>query len=156
MMLFFGPTVQAQDPVCAGMKAPDFEGVTVDGRPYRLYDSEAERIIVCFWAVDCDYCHNFLKALRKHVDLKNDYELVTFALADNSRQVKRKTRCLGVPGWHFFDEAGWDSHPFVDYDVTSTPTVFLIDKEKKIICQAFDWEDFETPIKSPADGQNTN
>ncbi len=124
-------------------KAYDFEGVTVDGRPYRLFDSQAERIIVCFWSVDCSYCHDFLRMLRKHVDLNNDYELVTFALADNPKQVRRKAKRMRLTGWHFFDEAGWDSQPFLDYDVNTTPTIFLLDKEKNIVGIAYDWEEFE-------------
>lgn len=146
-MMFAVTTVSAQYLHQPGDKARDFEGVTVDGRSYRLYDSQAERIIVCFWAVDCDHCHDFLKQLRRHVDLKHDYELVTFALADDARQVRRKARCMRLRGWHFFDPAGWDSQPFIDYDVTSTPTVILIDKDKNIVGEAYDWDEFETLIK---------
>ena len=94
-------------------------------------------------SVDCGYCHDFLKALRRQVDLKNEVELVTFALADSPRQVKRKTWWMRLPGWHFYDEAGWDSPPFLDYDVTSTPTIVLIDKDKSIVGIAYDWEEFE-------------
>ena len=128
--------------------AHDFEGVTVDGRPYRLYDSPAERIIVCFWSVDCDYCHDFLKMLRRKVDLKNDYELVSFALADSPKQVRKKSKRMRLVGWHFYDEAGWDSPPFLDYDVTTTPTVVLIDKDKHIVGMAYDWEEFEELINT--------
>ena len=143
LMMVAATNLQAQYYHQPGDKAHDFEGVTVDGRPYHLYDSQAERIIVCFWAVDCDHCHDFLKSLRRHVDLKHDYELVTFALADDAKQVRKKTRCMRLHGWHLFDEAGWDSQPFLDYDVTITPTVILIDKEKNIVGEAFDWEEFE-------------
>ena len=146
-MMFAVTTVSAQYLHQPGDKVRDFEGVTVDGRSYRLYDSQAECIIVCFWAVDCDHCHDFLKQLRRHVDLKHDYELVTFALADDARQVRRKARCMRIRGWHFFDPAGWDSQPFIDYDVTSTPTVILIDKDKNIVGEAYDWDEFETLIQ---------
>lgn len=129
-----------------GDKAPDFKGVTVDGKSYHLYDSQAEKVIVCFWSVDCDHCHDFLKALRRHVDLKHDFELVTFALADDAKQVRRKARCLRIHGYHFFDPAGWDSEPFLDYDVNMTPTAVLIDKDKNIIGEAFEWEEFEELI----------
>jgi thioredoxin-related protein len=146
LLLLVAKGLSAQFVYDKEMKAPDFEGVTVDGRHYRLYDSQAERVIVCFWAVDCDYCHDFLKALRRNVDLKHDYELVSFALADSPRQVCRKTRRWRLTGWHFFDEAGWDSQPFLDYDVTSTPTVVLIDKDKSIVGIAYDWDEFEELI----------
>lgn len=141
-MLFAAMTSMAQFLHQPGDKAPDFEGVTVDGKPYHLYESQAERIIVCFWSVDCDHCHEFLKELRRNVDLKHDYELVTFALADDAKQVRKKARCLRLRGWHFFDPGGWNSQPFLDYDVNITPTVVLIDKEKNIIGEAFDWEEF--------------
>ena len=152
-MMCFVTTLSAQYLHQPGDKALDFEGVTVDGRAYHLYESQAEYIIVCFWAVDCDYCHDFLKALRRHVDLKHDYELVTFALADSPRQVRKKARRMRLTGWHFYDEARWDSQPFLDYDVTSTPTVILIDKDKNIIGEAFDWEEFDELKRKTTDKQ---
>lgn len=147
MMLWFATLSQAQYLHQPGDKALDFEGVTVDGKPYQLYDSQAEWIIVCFWSVDCDYCHDFLRQLRRHVDLKNDYELVTFALADDPAQVRKQTRRMRLKGWHFYDVAGWDSAPFLDYDVNITPTIFLIDQEKTIVGEAYDWEELEGLIK---------
>ena len=76
MVLLVTKFLPAQYLNSAEVKAHDFEGVTIDGRSYRLYDSQAERIIVCFWSVDCDYCHDFLKKLRRRTNLKHDYELV--------------------------------------------------------------------------------
>lgn len=146
MTLFVAMTMPAQYLHPSGDKARDFEGVTVDGRQYHLYDSQAEWIIICFWSVDCDHCHDFLMSLRRNFDLKHDYELVTFALADSSKQVKRKTRCMRIRGWHFFDPAGWDSQPFMDYDVNITPTVILIDKDKNIVGEAYDFDEFELLI----------
>lgn len=142
-LLLVSTGLSAQFVYDKALKAPDFKGVTVDGRPYRLHESQAERIVVCFWSVDCGYCHDFLKELRRHVDLKNEVELVTFALADSPRQVRRKTCWMRLPGWHFYDAAGWDSAPFIDYDVTSTPTIVLIDKDKSIVGIAYDWDEFE-------------
>lgn len=146
LMLLVAKALPAQYRYDTVVMAHDFEGVTVDGRPYHLYDSPAERIIVCFWSVDCDYCHDFLRALRRHTDLKNDYELVTFALADSPKQVRKKARRMRLHGWHFHDVAGWDAQPFLDYDVTTTPTIVLIDKDKHLVGMAYDWEEFEELI----------
>lgn len=147
MTMLVATTLPAQYLHQSGDKAIDFEGVTVDGRPYHLYESQAERIIVCFWSVDCDYCHDFLKQLRRHVDLKNDYELVTFALADDPKQVQKQVRRRRLHGWHFFDEKGWDSAPFLDYDVNITPTIVLVDKDKNVVGEAYDWDEFKELIK---------
>ena len=75
--------------VRVGAKAPDFKGVTVDGKTYGLYDSKAPHTIVFFWSTDCEYCHDFLVQIRKNLDLKSDFEMVTFALADDEEEVKR-------------------------------------------------------------------
>ena len=127
--------VEPYQKVRVGAKAPDIEGVTIDGKPYRLYDSQAQRILVVFWSVDCEYCHDFLKQIRKRLDLKHDYELVTIALAENQKEVECEVRKLKIPGYHFFDEARWEGKAFLDYHVSSTPTAFLLDRDKMILAK---------------------
>lgn len=129
--------------VKVGAKAPDIQMVSLDGNPYHLYDSEAERIIVFFWAVDCEYCHDFLVNIRKHLDLDGDFELVTFAVAENEKEVRRELKALRLKGWHCYDEARWEGKAFLDYHVVSTPTVFVLDRDKTILCKPYDWEEME-------------
>ena len=125
--------------VKVGAKAPDFEGVTIDGKSYQLYGSDADHILVVFWSTDCEYCHDFLTEIRRHLNLKSDYELITFALADNQEEVIQSVKKMRLHGFHFYDPLRWESKPFLDYHITSTPTVFLLDKEKNIVCKPYDW-----------------
>ena len=125
--------------VKVGAKAPDYSDVTVDGEAYHLYDSKAERIIVFFWSTDCDYCHDFLVHIRKNLDLKSDFELVTFALAENQDEVVKTVKKMRLPGYHFYDALRWDSKAFLDYHITSTPTVFVLDAKRTIVCKPYDW-----------------
>ena len=127
--------------VKVGAKVPDFSGVTIDGRLYHLYDSKAERIIVVFWSTDCEYCHDFLVQIRKHLDLKSDFELVTFALAEDKNDVTKTVKKMRLPGYHFYDDLRWEGKAFLDFHVTSTPTVFLVDAEKTIVCKPYDWDE---------------
>ena len=133
--------------VKVGAKALDVEGVTVEGTPYHLYASDAEHILVVFWSTDCEYCHEFLRDIRKNLNLKSDYELVTFALADTQEEVVRALKKLRVQGYHFYDALRWESKPFLDYHITSTPTVFLLDKEKNIVCKPYDWYELKLYIE---------
>lgn len=132
--------------VKVGAKAPDFSGVTIDGKSYHLYESTAKNILVVFWSTDCEYCHDFLNAIRKHLDLKSDYELVTFALAENQGDVRSNVQKMRLHGYHFYDSLRWESKPFLDYHVTSTPTVFLLDEEKNIVCKPYDWMELKLYI----------
>ena len=133
--------------VKVGAKAPDFTGVTIDGKPYSLYDSEAQRTLVVFWSTDCEYCHDFLVQMRRHLDLKKDYELVTFALAEDQDEVARAVRKMRLPGYHFYDALRWEGKAFLDYHITSTPTVFVLDENKEIIYKPYDWNDLNHWLK---------
>ena len=134
--------------VKVGAKAPDFMGVGIEGETYQLYRSEAKRILLVFWSTDCEYCHDFLTKIRRHLDLKSDYELVTFALADSQEEVAETVRQMRLPGHHFYDPLRWESKAFLDYHITSTPTVFLLDAEKNIVCKPYDWDELKLYIKS--------
>lgn len=134
--------------VRVGAKAPDVSAVSVDGIDYHLYDSKAKHIIVVFWSTDCEYCHEFLVQIRKHQDLKSDFELVTFALADNNEEVCRSVKKMRLPGYHFYDGLRWDSKAFLDYHVTSTPTVFVLDENKDIVAKPYDWKELKYWLKS--------
>ena len=134
--------------VRVGAKAPDFKGVTVDGKTYGLYDSKALHTIVFFWSTDCEYCHDFLVQIRKHLDLKSDFELVTFALADDEEEVKKAVKKMRLQGYHFYDDLRWDSEAFLDYHITSTPTVLVLDENKTIVCKPYDWQELKYWLKS--------
>jgi peroxiredoxin len=133
--------------VRVGAKAPDYSDVTMDGKPYRLYDSEAKNIIVFFWSTDCEYCHDFLNQIRKKLDLKTDFELITFALADNEQEAKSALKKMRLPGYHFYDDSRWEGKAFMVYHVTSTPTVFVLDENKMIVCKPYDWEELKEWLK---------
>lgn len=134
--------------VRVGAKAPDYFGVTIDGKVYAIYASKAKYTLVVFWSTDCEYCHEFLTQIRKKLDLKSDFELVTFALADNQEEVSREVEKMRLPGYHFYDEKRWDSDAFMDYHITSTPTVFVLDADKTIICKPYDWYELKEWIRN--------
>lgn len=133
--------------VKVGAKAPNVQGLTVDGKPYELYASDASQILIVFWSVDCEYCHDFLVQIRKHLDLRKDYELVTFALADHKEEVVKELKKLRLHGYHFYDDDRWEGKAFLDYHVVSTPTVFLLDREKTIVSKPYNWEEFKQIIE---------
>ena len=134
--------------VRVGAQAPDFKGVSIDGKAYGLYESKARHTIIVFWSSDCEYCHDFLVQIRKHLDLKSDFELVTFALADNAEEVNNAVKKMRLLGYHFYDDLRWDSKAFLDYHITSTPTVFVLDENKTIVCKPYDWQELKYWLKS--------
>lgn len=133
--------------VRVGVMAPDYSGTTIDNRDYSLYGSDAQYVIVVFWSTDCEYCHDFLTQIRRHLDLKSDFELVTFALAGDKEEVAKQVKKMRLTGYHFYDDLRWESKPFLDYHITSTPTVFVLDKSKTIVCKPYDWYELKDWLK---------
>ena len=134
--------------VKVGAKAPGFTGITIDGKAYDLLASHTPYSIVVFWSTDCEYCHDFLVQIRKHLNLESDFELVTFALAENENEVKQTVKKMRLLGYHFYDDLRWDSKAFLDYHITSTPTVFVLDENKTIVCKPYDWQELKYWLKS--------
>lgn len=134
--------------VRVGAIAPDYSGFTIEGMPYRLYESDSKYVIVVFWSTDCEYCHEFLTQIRRHLDLKADFELVTFALAEGQEEVVAAVKKMRLSGYHFYDDLRWESKAFLDYHITSTPTVFLLDNKKNIIAKPYDWSELKRFFKS--------
>ena len=133
--------------VRVGVVAPNYSGTTIDNKDYNIYESDAQHIIVVFWSTDCEYCHDFLTQIRKHLDLKSDFELVTFALADDKEEVARQVKKMRLTGYHFYDDLRWESKAFLDYHITSTPTVFVLDESKTIVCKPYDWYELKDWLK---------
>lgn len=127
--------------VRVGAKAPQIKAVTIKGKEYDLYSSEKEYVIVFFWSTDCPYCHEFLTRIRKKLDLDDEFELLTFAVSDSEDDVESQIKSMKIKGLHFYDEARWDSPVFKDYHVFSTPTVFVLDKDRTIVCKPNDWSE---------------
>jgi thiol-disulfide isomerase/thioredoxin len=134
--------------VRVGAQAPGFKDVTIDGKVYGIYDSKASHTIIVFWSTDCEYCHDFLVQIRRHLNLKSDFELVTFALADDLEEVNKAVKKMRLPGYHFYDKLRWESKAFLDYHITSTPTVFVLNENKTIVCKPYDWKELRYWLKS--------
>lgn len=127
--------------VRVGVKAPNLTGMTIDGRSYDLYVSKAKHIIVFFASSDCEYCHEFLTRIRKKLDLQSDFELVTVFIADNKAEVEDALKKMKLTGYHFYDDLRWDSKAFLDYHVSSTPSVFVLDSQKTIVLKPYNFEE---------------
>ena len=140
--------VEPYQKVRVGAKAPDIISFGIDGTPYHLYESSAQHVIVFFWAADCEYCHDFMMSIRDHLDLDNEYELVTFAIADSKREVRRELRKMRLKGIHCYDEARWEGKAFLDYHVMSTPTAFLLDRDRTIVAKPYDWEELKKIVEN--------
>lgn len=102
---------------------------------FNLYDIKKNRILVVFWESDCVYCFNVLQNLASLYDsLKiHDFEVVAISLDKDPNKFKRSILERGYNWINYCDFKGWFTEAAKRYDVTSTPTMFLLDGKKRII-----------------------
>lgn len=141
-------------PNILGKKAEDMKLVTMDNNIRTLYSVEAKYTIVAFWEPGCGHCKKIIPKLHDiYTNLKweKDWDIEVFAVFT---QVKEHDDWLkfidehGMTDWlNLWDPYGWSG--FRDkYDIYSTPTIYLLDKDKSIIAKRIDVEKIEEFIEN--------
>lgn len=120
-----------------GSKAPDFE--VVPGR-VNLYNLPADYTLLVYWASWCPHCVDEIPKTKKAIeDFQNankEKSLASvFISLDNEEKVwKEFVEKNGLGSYiHLCDFKGWKGGIVKRYNVFATPTMFLLDKDKRII-----------------------
>jgi thiol-disulfide isomerase/thioredoxin len=131
-------------PNLIGKKAENLVMDSFKGIFVSLYDVEKEFTILYFWEPNCGHCKEATPKLKAYYDkVKND-NIEVFAVCTTSDK----------PAWTKYIEEnkitwinGWDpdrnSHFDYYYNVQSTPMVYILDRNKKIIAKKLSVEDIE-------------
>ena len=130
-----------------GNPAPAFTLQDTLGRDYRLYDIDAKYTVLYFYDPDCGHCKKSTPGLYDaYADLQ-------------SKNVEVLAICTTTDGkrWHEFivdNDLDWinladlasKTHFKYYYDVRSTPTVYILDEDKKILLKKIATEDIPSII----------
>lgn len=123
---------------------PNVAFVSLKGERYNLQDLRGKVVLVNFWATDCPGC---VKEMPRLVDTYHRYqsrgvELIAVAMShDRPDYVANFAEKKGLPFPVALDIQGEISRAFGD--VRLTPTLFVIDKQGKIIQRTLGEPDFD-------------
>lgn len=127
-----------------GLKAKDIKMQNLEGEMTSLYDLDASYTLLLFWDYKCGNCK---KRMPKIADLYHKYKdkgFEVFAVCTRSEIDKWKEYIDGkdLPFTHVIDPKN-ATHFRLYYDIYSTPTVYLLDKDKKIVAKRLGEEQFD-------------
>jgi len=142
-----------------GAKAADLEMVDTSGKSASLYSLKADYTIVCFWDPNCGHCKeeiprldSIYKASWKAHDVKM-YGVLSGDTKENLKPAWTKfiddhnlgewTHVYQTKEMEAADNAAQKASYRQLYDVTMTPTLFLLDKEKNIIGKKLTWQQLD-------------
>jgi len=121
-------------PLLIGKQAPNMKMKRRDGTPVELYDLEANYTILYFWQFECGSCKKSTPIMKEFYAKWKGRGVEVFSICTKQGEIDK---C-----WDYIDEqeiGDWlhatDRYQrfYKDYDIRSTPTIFVLDENKKII-----------------------
>lgn len=130
-------------PTLVGRKAPNIKKKRLTGEQFDLHQVKAEYTLLYFWDYDCGHCKTvtptLVKAYENYID--KDVELVTVQINGDPKVWLEKLEEYGIKGIPLFDATRTSG--ISQYDLRSTPRLFILDKDKKILAKQISVDQME-------------
>jgi thiol-disulfide isomerase/thioredoxin len=110
-----------------GKKAPEVLSQDLDGKPVKLSDLRGQVVVLDVWATWCGPCKAMIphqRGLVKRLEGK-PFALVSISVDDNKEKVSAFLKKTPMPWTHWWN--GPRQGLVVDWDVTSYPTIYVLD-----------------------------
>ncbi len=118
-----------------GAEAPDFTGMTNDGKTVKLSDLKGQFVYIDVWATWCGPCRREIPNLEKAYEAYHD-KGIAFMSVSIDKDKKRWEQFLqdnNMVGNQIYTPGGWGAPINKQYNITGIPRFLLVDKEGKII-----------------------
>ncbi|HEY5407840.1 MAG TPA: redoxin domain-containing protein [Ginsengibacter sp.] len=139
-----------------GQQAANLEMVDSSGKPQPLFEVNAPYTIVCFWDPTCGHCRQEVPEMDSmfHAKWQKEGVKIYGVLTDTKEKSKWKEfmNKYNLQSWinvyqtdeqkKIEEDAKRPSYKQL-YDVTQTPTLYLLDKDKRIIAKKLTWQQMD-------------
>ncbi len=137
------------EPILIGKKAPDFACPDTNENWISLYSIRSKYTVLIFWATDCGVCKTEIPKLKAFYDANKklyDFEVYAVDTKSNKNEWKQMIRSMGL-NWINVNGTNSNLDWFNIYDAHSTPAVYVLDKNKKIVLKKVGGESIEDYLK---------
>ncbi len=136
-------------PNLIGVKGHDLVMETYAGTKTSLYDVNKEFTILYFWEPDCGHCQEATPKLKAYYDKAKNNGIEVFTVCTTADRTKwekyiKDNNLTWINGWDPKRVTNFDYY----YNIQSTPTVYILDKNKVIIAKKLPVETIESFIEN--------
>lgn len=132
------------DPILIGKKAKNLILADSNNVFQALYSVNAPYTILYFWDPDCGHCKKATPKVKAYYDKVRSKGVRVFAVCTEVEMDKWKAYIKeNKLDWINVADAKLQNNFRRDFDITTTPQIFLLDKDKKIIAKKIDEENLE-------------
>jgi thiol-disulfide isomerase/thioredoxin len=136
-------------PNLIGKKAENLVMDSYKGIFVSLYDIEKDFVILYFWEPDCGFCKETTPKLKAYYEKAKNDNIEVFAVCTTSDKTKwtkyiEENKITWINGWDPERRSRFDYY----YNIQSTPMIYILDKNKKIIAKKLAVDDIGSFIDS--------
>jgi len=131
-------------PNLIGKIAPNLVMESETGEYYALEQVKAKYTVLYFWEPDCSHCMKETPKLYELYNKVKDKGVKVYAVCTQYKK-DEWTKAIAEKGYDWINvwDANYNSNFRSLYDITSTPTLYLLDKDKKILAKRISVETLE-------------
>ncbi|NNK40974.1 MAG: TlpA family protein disulfide reductase [Winogradskyella sp.] len=139
-MTYLKERILAYKNTSVGAKAPNFE-VSLNDNKTTLHNLNAkDYYLLIFWSSSCGHCLGELPEVKKVVESIANIQVIAFALEDDDEGWSKEK--INYPNFtHVLGLGKWENEVVKRYDISATPTYFILNSDKKIIGKPYDFKD---------------
>lgn len=123
-------------PILVGTKVKNIVLNDSLGRPHSLYDVKSKYTVLYFWDPDCGHCQKITPKLKESYDKMKSKGLQVFAVCTEV-EIDKWKKFIKEKDLNWINVADPELHNNFrhDFDITTTPQIFLLDENKNIIAK---------------------
>jgi len=128
-------------PNLIGKKAPELIMENIDGEFESLLQLQSKFTVLVFWEPSCGHCKKEIPELYQNVYMKYLSQNIDYFAVNIDDKKKEWTDFVSenqLVGWHHVWDPTNQSRFRFKYNVKTTPLLYLLDKDKKIIAKRID------------------
>ncbi|OGU54798.1 MAG: hypothetical protein A2V66_06810 [Ignavibacteria bacterium RBG_13_36_8] len=107
---------------------PDSNGSEID-----LGNLNANKTLIVFYSSWCPHCQELLPELYKLYKKQNNLEVYAISLDEEKKAWLDFVKTHSLDWINVSDQKGWNSKAASDYYIYATPTMFLVNRDRKIV-----------------------
>jgi thiol-disulfide isomerase/thioredoxin len=151
-----------------GEKAANLEMIDSTGKPAALYDVSADYTVVIFWDPTCGHCKEEMPridSIYRAAWKKKNVKIYAVLTEDQKPEWIKYIKDHNLTGWiNVYQTKEMQAADYASqkpgfrqlYDVTMTPILYLLDKDKRIIGKKLTWQQLNDLLEVKVAASKTN
>ena len=129
-----------------GQTAPEIIANDIDGKKIVLSEISAPKTVLIFWASWCPHCEEIMPVIKSLYGDGSKFKVVAISIDESKETLLKYLKDADYNWINIAEFKGWDGKIIEEYGIVATPTIFVLDKNKKIISKPIGKEEVENAL----------